>query len=414
MLYHLSTIKSCPERYNQSNEMRKSTKWKETIKAVLLYPFILNKVKSIDSNIIFFFPRYQTGGAERVHINIIRSVSAEKPTCIITDLSDDKDFKKEFAQFARLIYLHRWGWKTSFRKIMARKIAKQINKIQNPVIFGSNSELFYDLFPHLGENCVKIDLLHTDLSHLPLSIENYASVYTHELTHRILLGEGHKLKLQNFYTGKGISLEEMSKLKIIPNGIRVPKSFREKEYVDDLLVLFVARNGYEKRPELFLKIASESGTLNLPYKFVMIGDFDCFQSEKPSNIDIVGKITDKNLLNQYYQKAHFIFVTSLFEGFPMVLLEGMSYGVIPISTDVGEIRFDVNEEKETGFIVPNDPDPMKIVERFIEKMAYLASNRRSLSRISLNCYDLVKSKFDETIFNKDYKKLLTNTKNGER
>lgn len=387
--------------------MKKFTKWKETLRALILYPYILQRIKNVESTMFFFFPRFQTGGAEKVHLEIIKSVSDKNPVCFFTNLSDNDDLLAAYTRHATVINLHRWGWKTSFRKKMARIIATSINKVQSPVIFGSNSELFYDLFPHLNDDCVKIDLLHTDLSHLPLSIENYASGVTSMLNQRILLGTSHKEKIKTFYKNNGIPVEELDKIKIIHNGIAVPSTSPEhKNYSHNKTVLFVARNGYEKRPELFLQIANQSQKLS--FNFQMIGDFENFESIKPDNVQIIGKITDKAQLDLYYQNAHFIFITSIFEGLPMVLLEGMSHGVIPISTDVGEISQEINQQNMTGFIIDNLQTENEIVLDFIAKMEEIAKGEHDLNQYAANGYNLVKNKFSNTTFTTNYRNLLIN------
>ncbi|NQD72552.1 glycosyltransferase family 4 protein [Sphingobacterium shayense] len=389
--------------------MNNVIKWKETIRALISYPYIMRKVSSIESNIVFFFPRFQTGGAERVHLNIIRSVSDKNPVCIFTDFSDNDDLLSEYRSYATTINLLRWGWKRSFRKKMAKKVAAKINKIENPILFGSNSEFFFDLFPYLKPDCVKIDLLHTDLSHLPLSIENYALPYTEQLHRRVLLGKNHQIKIKEFYHKNGIPLQELSKIEIIPNGINVPADPpAKKQYTDKMIVLFIARNSYEKRPELYLQIAREALAKNLPFEFQMIGDFEIFEKEKPNNLKIIGKITDVDELNKYYKKAHFIFITSIFEGFPMVILEGLSYGVIPITTDVGEIYEDINIETKTGFIVPNYRDQNEIINGFLTKLEEISNKEYDLQLFVNNGYSLVKSKFSESKFHENYRKLILN------
>lgn len=388
--------------------MKKLTKWKETLRALLLYPLIRREIKQIDADILFFFPQYQTGGAERVHLNIMKSVSDKKLVCFITNLSVNKDLREEFMQQAQLINLHRWGWKTSFRKKMAKKLAVEINKIDKPVLFGSNSEFFYDLFPHLKADCVKIDLLHTDLSSYPLSIENYAAPHTHLLTQRVVLGEGHREKLTEFYVKKDVPLKEIDKVRVIPNGIAIPDDAPDvKDYSKKLRVLFVGRNSHEKRPEVFVEVAREALRLKLPFIFQMIGDFDSFSHSKPNNLEIIGKITDVQQLNAYYEKAHFIFITSLFEGFPMVLSEGMSHGVIPVAVDVGEISRLVNEESKTGFIIPNFTDVDEIVNGFIHRMQEISENRTELPSMASKGYELVKTEFSLRSFSERYHDLLT-------
>ena len=389
--------------------MNNVIKWKETIRALISYPYIMRKVSRIESNIVFFFPRFQTGGAERVHLNIIRSVSDKNPVCIFTDFSDNDDLLSEYRSYATTINLLRWGWKRSFRKKMAKKVAAKINKIENPILFGSNSEFFFDLFPYLKPDCVKIDLLHTDLSHLPLSIENYALPYTEQLHRRVLLGKNHQIKIKEFYRKNGIPLQELSKIEIISNGINVPADPpAKKQYTDKMIVLFIARNSYEKRPELYLQIAREALAKNLPFEFQMIGDFEIFEKEKPNNLKIIGKITDVDELNKYYKKAHFIFITSIFEGFPMVILEGLSYGVIPITTDVGEIYEDINIETKTGFIVPNYRDQNEIINGFLTKLEEISNKEYDLQLFVNNGYSLVKSKFSESKFHENYRKLILN------
>lgn len=393
--------------------MKKLTKWKETLRALLLYPLIRKKTKHIDADILFFFPQYQTGGAERVHLNIMKSVSDRKLTCFITNHSVNSDLREDFSQQAKLINLHRWGWKTSFRKKMAKKLAAEINKIDEPVLFGSNSEFFYDLFPYLKADCVKIDLLHTDLSSFPLSIENYAAPVTHMLTRRVVLGEGHKEKLKEFYLKKDVPLTEIDKICVIPNGISIPDDAPDvKDYSGKMRVLFVGRNSHEKRPEIFVEIAQEASRLKLPFAFQMIGDFDSFSHSKPDNLEIIGKITDVQQLNAYYEKAHFIFITSLFEGFPMVLSEGMAHGVIPVAVDVGEISRDVNEEGRTGFIIPNFSDVDEIVNGFINKMREIDESRATLPNIAANGYKLVEAKFSIDRFRERYRDLLIRQENA--
>ncbi len=390
--------------------MNKIAKWKETLRALILYPSIIRKINRIDSQILFFFPRFQTGGAERVHLNIIKSVADKNPVCFFTDFSENDDLLTKYQSFATTINLLRWGWKKSFRKKMAKKVAAKINKIERPIIFGSNSEFFYDLFPYLKSDCIKIDLLHTDLSHLPFSIENYAAPFTAQLDHRVLLGRNHQVNIKEFYHKKGISMKELSKIEVIPNGIKVPSDPpAKKEYTEKMTVLFIARNSYEKRPEVYLQIAKEALAKNLPFQFQMIGDFEIFEKEKPSNLQIIGKITDVNELSRYYKKAHFIFITSIFEGFPMVILEGLIYGVIPITTDVGEIYGDINMEKKTGFVIPNYEDENEIIDGFLNKLEEITNQEYDLQLFVNNGYSLVKAKFSDSKFKENYRKLILNT-----
>lgn len=386
--------------------MQKVKKWSETLLAILSYPSIQKKINRITSNSIFVFPRFQTGGAEYVHLEIVKALKELNPVTIFSDLSSDKDLLKEFQKYSTVIYLRRWGWKTSFRKKMAKKLAKRIDLLSKPTIFGSNSEIFYDILPHLTNEYTAIDLLHTDLSNLPLSIENYARPTTHLLSTRVLLGEGHRRKIESFYLKNNIPKSELEKIKVIPNAVNIPEQPISKDFSKNFNVLFVGRNSYEKRPELFIEIAKRAEQQNLPFHFLMIGEFENFVDIAPNNLKIVGKLTDRQILNQYYENAHFIFLTSLFEGFPLVILEALAHGVIPVSTNVGEISLDINQSNLTGFIVENHGSEEQIVTSFLNYMKFFNTERHLLPHYSINGYNLVNKKFNKQQFIASYRTLL--------
>ncbi len=55
----------------------------------------------------------------------------------------------------------------------------------------------------------------------------------------------------------------------------------------------------------------------------------------------------------YYSKAQILCMTSTYEGFPMVLLEGMRYGCIPISYDSFESIHEIIINGKNGYIIPS-------------------------------------------------------------
>src|SRR5690606_1525492 len=142
-------------------------------------------------------------------------------------------------------------------------------------------------------------------------------------------------------------------------------------------VLFVSRNSKEKRPDLFFRVVDACTKRGLPITFTVIGDFERV-SQYSDNVTFKGEIRDREILNNHYKEAHLILVPSTFEGFPMVLLESMAYGVVPICTDVGEIPNFISEEKKTGFIVDNAlPDQQK-VQKFVDIIVQLNTSREQL------------------------------------
>src|SRR5690606_4404101 len=364
------------------------------------------RLKKSKTNIFFFFPYYHTGGGEQVHIRIIETVREHSPLCFITNQSENSDLKEDFSKVSTLIELKRWSSKASFRVLMYKKISAIINARDNAVVFGCNSEFYLGLLPYLQEQVRKIDLMHAFLGDNQYSFENYSLPVVNTLDNRVVLGPIHREKLLDFYKKKHIyNLND--KILTIPNSIPVSRQVTKKDFSNNRFeILFVGRNSEEKRPHLFIKIAEEAIQKALPFSFTMIGDFETLKRSVNPKIHIVGKINDKRELDSYYEKAHFIMITSHFEGFPMVLLEGMSKGVIPICTDVGEIPGYINEEKGTGYIINNNSNEEKIIQRFLEILSFVMISPQTNQIFSLNVQKLVENEFNELVFKKKYRKLL--------
>ncbi len=384
--------------------MQKIKNWLQTVISIMRYPSIITSLNKSDSSIYFFFPFYHTGGAERVHLDILNSVKDQKPICFITDRSTNNDFKEDYRKSSKLIELFRWGNKKSFRKHMARKIAWKINQTPNAVVFGCNSTLFYEVLPLLTKNIKKIDLIHAFIG--DNSFEQWSLPLIPLIDSRIILGPRHLFKLESYYLKNKIDIKYFKNIAIIPNQVKIPPIVHEKDFSQNLRIMFIARDSPEKRVPLFLKIAHKSEELNLPFEFTMIGDFEHYQSYLTKNIEFVPRIKSKSLLNLQYAQTHFIMLTSSYEGFPMVLLEGMALGAIPIITDVGEVSNWVNEIDNTGFIIENGSDQEILTRAFIEKLILIADHRKLLPVISQNAIDIIKNLFNEELFKKNYRELL--------
>lgn len=160
-----------------------------------------------------------------------------------------------------------------------------------------------------------------------------------------------------FHAAKGFS---RSNLKVISNGIDTDK-FRpdpvlraELRSVYDLdesatLVIHVARVDPMKNHAGFL--AAMAG---LPEISAILVGAGTKALTLPPNVRALGVRTD---LERLYPAADIVVSSSLFgEGFSNALAEGMSAGLVPIATDVGDSRLIVGD---TGFVVaPADAPSM--------------------------------------------------------
>ena len=115
-----------------------------------------------------------------------------------------------------------------------------------------------------------------------------------------------------------------------------------------------------------------------------------------------------NEVSKVLQSARVLLMTSIQECFPMVILEGMSYGVVPISTNVGEISTFINDRNQNGFLIENHTDKQQIVADFLESIQYINKNRNSLEKYSLNAYNSVKQEFSSETNKENYLNLFFN------
>ena len=367
----------------------------------------LQKLKS--KKIYFFFPFYHIGGAETVHLDIIKLFNVnDNNVCVITNKSIDTSNKKAFETHINVFDIHYLISQAKVRRFALKFTAWIINKANNPVIFGCNSQFFYDLIPYLKSNVLIIDLIHAFADEEPSASEKYSLSYVNRIDKRVVLGEKTFLDFKNLYIQNSISIENLKKINIIKNKVNTPDFFPLKLKNERLKIIFVGRNSSEKRPELFFKIATICNDKNLKTDFLIIGDFKNYTFEIPRNTTLIGEIFNKIELNEHYINSNLLLITSIREGFPMVVLEGMAYGVVPLCTNVGEISEFINNANQNGFIIENEENINIIASNFVNQIEMLEKNRNMLNTISINAYETVKLNFGEAQFSENYNKLLKN------
>jgi glycosyltransferase involved in cell wall biosynthesis len=370
-----------------------------------LFITILPKLKK--QEIYFFFPYYHLGGAETVHNDILEVFSKNDSVCFITNKSVNKFNKENFEKSTVLLEINKIIRSRFLKKIVLKKISRKINATNNPIVFGCNSEFFYELIPYLDEKVKVIDLIHAFSYEENSAAEKVSLKVVERINKRVVLGEKTKTDFKELYLKENKSLALLERIKIIKNKVNVPEVKIIKDFLSPMVILFVARDSYEKRPELFFEIAKKSYEINPDIKFKVIGD-NFENHEITPNVEIIGPIQEKNIINTYYKEADLILITSSREGFPMVILEGMSYGVVPISTNVGEISTFINDRNQNGFLIENHTDKQQIVADFLESIQYINKNRNSLEKYSLNAYNSVKQEFSSETNKENYLNLFFN------
>jgi UDP-glucose:(heptosyl)LPS alpha-1,3-glucosyltransferase len=162
------------------------------------------------------------------------------------------------------------------------------------------------------------------------------------------------------------------KIFVLYNGVDINKyhplndeertKIREKMGLKEntLVMIFVGGDIYRKGLVRILHALKKSAINNyVLYAIGFIPDHKILSLSQGLNVKFLGKISEKELI-KYYQISDLNLLLSYFDPFPLVMLEGMASGSIPIVTPtVGVSEIIVNGDN--GFIVKNEVELVKLL-----------------------------------------------------
>jgi glycosyltransferase involved in cell wall biosynthesis len=205
------------------------------------------------------------------------------------------------------------------------------------------------------------------------------------LTYRIVINSKVFEDIKFQYSINGINENLLNRVKVIENYVSIPDKMNKKDN-NILQVLYVGRDSTEKR--LYLIAANVLS----------------FKKEDYIYCEFKGEIRNESILNELYKKADLLLLTSSREGFPMVIMEAMSYGVVPVSTNVGGISKHV-EDHVNGLLF-NSTKEADIIDEMTQAIAQLDVDRSSLNKMSANAFSYAKQNFSKEIFDIAYANIL--------
>ncbi|MDP4268390.1 MAG: glycosyltransferase family 4 protein [Bacteroidota bacterium] len=355
------------------------------------------------SQLFFFFENYWVGGAEKVHADILETVSEEfKPWAIFKRNSNSKGFKYLFERHSLMIDI------TDYYNYLTRPIlvgfwAGFINKHKNPTVFCSNTFFGYEVIEKLEDHVRFIDLIHNLKFCNPLKTFKIA----HKFYARVVIDHNTLNNLTEFYDQYKINPEAKNKIILISNKTYIP-SYYEKPSKDILNILYIGRYQPElKRTNLLFEVAQKCQTENLPVKFKFVSDVDEKDIDPAllKNCEFPGMSKDTEKINEIYKESDALFLLSKSEGFPMVIMEGMAYGVVPVVTDVGGIPYRIKHMKN-GLIINNNDNDKILIEEAFNNLKLLLNDRNQLKQLSQNAYNYAKENFNGDNFREKYRKIL--------
>ena len=359
----------------------------------LLY---LLKKKQIQGKIFFLFPYYHMGGAERVHSDIVLCLKKYNPIVIFTDKSKDEVFLNKFKEHAKILdfsfFYNYCPFDNILRWIIGGYIIGLIKDNHKPIIISSNSLVFYSILPKISKYSKTIDIIHAFSG----GLEENTMYLTPCINKRILITPSHINEITDKYMNYHFEFL-LERIEIISNSVEIPSKYANKFSSSILKILYIGRNSPEKRPKIIERIASECKKRNYPVKFYFIGNFhDLIDAPKNELCEIIGELYDDTKLNYYYNRSDIILNVSIYEGFPMTLMEAMAHGVVPIATNVGGIPDHIHHNY-TGLLIRSRLEE-DIVQEICNAIKTFIENPNNLKSLSWNCYEYSRLNFSKKVF----------------
>lgn len=354
------------------------------------------------TRLFFFFPAYHTGGSERVHADIIAATAETRSLVVVTEPSRNNHYKSSFLKCGRLLEPTRLLANPVGRILGLGYFSALLNRTDGATVLGANTSFYYELIPLLADHVNRIDLLHAFGS----GLENVSLPICDKLDRRVVINRKTLSDLERQYTAHEIEEKYFKRVLLIENATDVPLYFKKKQHQGSLKVLYVGRNSAEKRVHLVAELAKVCKERQLPVDFTLIGDVsDSLPDEYGDYCTVLGLVDNVAELEGHYREHDLLIVTSSSEGFPLVIMEAMAQGVVPVSTDVGGISAHV-VNGDTGYLVSSDQSDEKIVASFGSLIAHLVQERGLLEKMSLRVYQYARDHFSYDRFFLAYQQLL--------
>lgn len=210
--------------------------------------------------------------------------------------------------------------------------------------------------------------------------------------YRRILGVSDKLVLlsPSFVELLKENIPNISNRKLVTIGN--PNTFVPKHEVGtkENLIICVARlSEVPKNVRDFILVWQQLYKDNPKWKAIIVGDgpdrgmLESFAKKKGvRNLSFVGRVEN---VGNYYQRAKFVCMTSIYEGWGMVLTEGMSYGCVPCVYGSYGAAFDIVDDGVNGIIsTPFRPKEMA------DRIQTLINDESRLVQMSSSAIEKVK------------------------
>lgn len=317
--------------------------------------------------IVFIIPSLDVAGAERMASQL--AIYLEKnmyDITLISFFSNRTSISKRLEDCGVKIYYLDKNRGVEFKIIP--KIWGILRKIKPDIVHTHLNTLIYAFIPCL---LLKIPVIHT--------IHNVASKELPSLSskvHKILFQKKIALPVAISPTIQD-SISEYynipkTTIPMIYNGIELEKCIPKKMYNRECKeILHIGRFSEQKNHEMLINSVSKILKKHKNIKLILCGEGELKKSieDEVIKMGIASQVIFRGLIDNVFQvlnEADIFVLPSLYEGFPITIIEALGTGVPIIATDVGGVG-DIIKNEENGVLCKVDADDLeKKIEMCIE------------------------------------------------
>lgn len=339
------------------------------------------------------------GGMQRISVDIAGLF--KKKGYDVYFLAYYKNMNKEesfdYSEF-KVFYLNEKPFALRYSFLKANHLKKTVNEINPDFIIYIDSVLYLPLHPFIPKKYKQIVWEHfnyttTSGTRFRTWSRKYAAATADAC---VLLSEADAAMWRK-------NCRCRAEIKVIPNLVRedVLAASREREREDSLLkrkkqVLFVGRLARQKQVPELIEIWSLVEKNHPQWELVIVGDGNekslveqKIKEYRLQRVKLIGKTAN---VSEYYKDSQIFVFTSAFEGFGLVLIEGLCFGLAEVSFNCPCGPDEIIEDGKNGFIIK---DFNKI--RFAEKLSELMGNDKMREEFSVYSKELSKKYLPENI-----------------
>lgn len=190
-------------------------------------------------------------------------------------------------------------------------------------------------------------------------------------------------------------------VEVLPNSIDIAdaESFSRNNYADQSVnLLYIGRLVREKGLDYIFDALRLLVKRDVSFRFYIAGSgpeknyyVDKFSREFGSQFSYMG-IVKGDEKNDLFKLSHIFLLPSFYEGLPISLLECMSFGIVPIVTNVGSVEYAVTDS-QNGFFVGQ-----RSADEIAEKVEKLTNDRVLLEQMSRSAFNTIRNKFHPSAY----------------